>query len=114
MFFQALFFIIIGALAIFGLYQIAKYIEYKILSPAKNAVVITLIPLTGHIENAEFVIRNTNARIQAQDFGDKTIVAIVDMGMDEETREICESVCNSSRDMALFEKDQMKGILSQL
>ena len=56
---------------------------------------MTIVPICGHNEEAEYLLRSAAARVKWADNGRERRVICLDCGMDLETRMICEKLVHS-------------------
>lgn len=52
-----------------------------------------IIPIKGHKEDAEFVLRKAAIKLKWKNSGKNSSIICLDCGMDSETRKICSLVC---------------------
>ncbi len=80
--------IFVLCLAVVGLIDVFRVISL-FFCERKNAT-ITLIPICGHVEDIEMVLRNAMSSSHwMSNKGEQRIICL-DLGVDEETRDICE------------------------
>lgn len=77
-------------LSIVGLVTVVKKLAMMILKCDEGSIV-TVIPIEGHCENVEYRIRCAYERANWS-AADSQLICL-DKGMDKETREICQRVC---------------------
>lgn len=68
---------------------------------------LIVVPVTGHDEEAEFVLRSAAQRAKWMGGKDEKRVLCVDCGMDEETRHICETICREYRFMEIVTPEEL-------
>lgn len=85
--------IILVLLAIIGLAEVARVIVLFFMRSKKDKDVILVVPISGHDEEAEIVLRHAAARVKWVSGGRFRKVVCLDCGMDEETKKICSLVC---------------------
>ncbi len=85
--------IIFILLAIIGLVQIARTVVLFFMRSKKDKDVIMVVPIYGHDEEAEIVLRHAAAHVKWVSGGRFKKVVCLDCGMDEETKKICKTVC---------------------
>ena len=83
--------ILIFLFSVIGIVQTVKCITQLILIPHNQYRKFTIIPMRGHTENAELILRY-EAQFHDRKKNHKFIVA--DYGLDEETAEICHRLAN--------------------
>lgn len=77
-------------LAFIGLIEIFHLISLALFRSKSSINSIAVIPMYGHNEDAEYVLRNAASRISwINGSGSKRIICL-DVGMDDETRQICD------------------------
>ena len=88
---EAVFGIVGIVLVILGLVEVVRLITLMIFRTKKDRNVMMVVPICGHSDEVEFLIRSAAARIQWMGAGYQRILC-VDCGMDEETRKICRMI----------------------
>lgn len=78
-----------------------------LLSPGKENRMIVLVPLRGHCEETEFLLRNAVARVRRMGGKDDKVLLCVDCGMDEETRDLCIRFCTGHPEMLLVRPEEI-------
>ena len=98
-------------LAVIGLIEIFRAVSLFFLDK-KNST-ITLIPICGHVEDIEMVLRN--AMSSAQWLGNKGAQRIIclDLGVDEETRDICEIFRDEYELVELYSLEEFSAVMQQ-
>jgi hypothetical protein len=87
--------IIVGVLlsffAVVGMAEIGRCIKKYLLSPAvkRAAVVVTC---AGHDEQIEYCVRSLANKANELSLGGDRLIIVVDAGMDNETRAICDKL----------------------
>lgn len=99
-----LFAAIIGFVHIFGL------LEHRLLFRDRGTSVISLVPLNGHIEEVEILVRDL---ISSQHWNHKEqgTIVLVDIGLDEETRDICEKISKDHSGIIVCDNCELKNLL---
>jgi len=85
---QNFLYIVMAVLMIVGLVCTARTISFKLLSPQKDYKSFTVIPLEGHIEEAEYILRYER-RFQSRLEKNSTSLVVANCGMDDETYTVC-------------------------
>jgi hypothetical protein len=105
--------VILGFFAAVGFFFLCYRIASVLLTPTCRGVVTMVVPLCGHVEDAEYRLRyfadQYRKLSQREDTG---WLICLDTGMDEETRRICEGVCETVPFMNLCTKDQLEKLIS--
>ena len=93
-------------LAIIGLVQIARSVVLFFMRSKKDGDVIMVVPIRGHDEEAEIVLRHAAARVKWAGGGRFKKVVCLDCRMDDETKKICDTVCSDYDFMELKESPE--------
>lgn len=80
-------------LAVYGCVQGVRWAALRLLRPPRRTGGVWLLPLCGHCEDVEYLVRAAAARRRwnAEEAAD---VMVVDAGADEETRMLAQRVCD--------------------
>ena len=81
--------ILVVLLAVVGAAQICRTLAQLVLRTKGDNNAMMIVPISGHNEEAELLLRSAAARIQWQQGRQLQQVICLDCGMDEETREVC-------------------------
>lgn len=74
---------------IMGLVETCRLLLLWLLRPEKMEEVALVLPLTGHVEDAEYLLRSAAQSFQWDRTRCPKRLLCVDGGMDQETKEIC-------------------------
>ncbi len=77
-------------LALYGFAELLCHIAARLLGPGRECGGVWVIPVSGHREDIEVLVREAAARRLR---GRPYPVLLLDTGMDEETRRLAERVC---------------------
>lgn len=86
-----IFSVFIIVLAIIGLVEIFHIASLAIFKTQKDPTFI-IVPISGHDEEAELILRNAISKVRWLPFSDKKKVICLDLGMDDETLQICKII----------------------
>lgn len=103
--------IICVLLMIIGLVEVFRSMVLLILRKRKEDTAMTIIPIRGHNEEAEYLLRSAAAKIQWEDDSQPCRIVCLDCDMDLETRLVCERVVQSFEFMELCTMEELRGIL---
>ena len=105
-------FTIIGLiLIVIGLVEVIKMITIFFLRTKGEDNTMIIVPISGHNEEAEFLLRSAAAKVRWIDgFKDKRVICM-DCGMDDETRDICKRVVESYNFMEFKTENEIKTML---
>ena len=103
--------IIIFAAAI-GFADIVAYIEQKLVCTKSDRRAAVIIPLKGHVENAELILRGalTNFKYQEPDYAK---IFVIDLGISEETRKICKLIESNASSVVLCKQEEMERLVQK-
>ena len=96
---------------IIGLVEVFRSIVLFVLRPKGEDTAMTIVPICGHNEEAEYLLRSAAARVKWADNGRERRVICLDCGMDLETRMICEKLVHSYGFMELCTMEELQGML---
>lgn len=96
--------------AVVGFAHILSMLEQKLLHSKHQAHTITVVPLSGHVEEMELLIRELRTGRRRKE---NTNLLLVDAGMDEETRSICEKLCGEYVDLIMCDQCQVGNLLQR-
>ena len=98
---------------IIGLVEVFRNIAFFVLRPKGEDTAMTIVPIYGHNEEAEYLLRSAAARVKWADNGRERRVICLDCGMDSETRLICEKLARSYEFMELRTMEEFQGMLRE-
>ncbi|QAT49647.1 hypothetical protein EQM14_07595 [Caproiciproducens sp. NJN-50] len=90
--FEILFKTLFVLFAILGIVEAFRMFLFWLLKTENPGKLYLVISISGHDENAELVLRSACERIRWIPDGNTELI-VIDRGMDEETRQICEMAC---------------------
>ena len=97
--------IVLLLLVLLGLVYIMRLIMMQLLSPEKESDFVILVPISGHREDAELILRSAAARVRW--FGRRrTVITVLDCGMDEETTQLCRRLCREIRCAEMISREE--------
>ena len=100
-------------LAVIGLSAVCYKLADFLLRPAYQTEMIVILPFSGHVENMEQQLRYYIAKYKKlQKNPEVGWLICLDEGMTEETRHICELVCNDYEFMNLCTVEQLQKLIS--
>ena len=79
--------------SILGIVDVIRMVVFALLKPKRGLRMVVTVPLSGHREDVEYMIRSAVARAKWSDTR-QTLVFVVDCGMDHDTYELCRLFCN--------------------
>lgn len=106
--------IFVLCLAVVGLIEIFKVISVSFFNTKNiDGSAIFLIPIYGHDEEIEMILRNAMSNAKwFSNMGNRRIVCL-DLGMDEETRQICEIISEEHTLVEVYSLDEFNEIMEQ-
>lgn len=85
--------IMIGVfLVILGLVELFRMAAFQLLRTKGESDIMIIVPVYGHNEEAELLLRSAAARVKWTGGMSQQRVVCLDCGMDEETKEICQTI----------------------
>lgn len=92
--------------SLFGIISLIQILAVHIFERNVRENAVLLLPVKGHEERIEWMVRNLLAERERRRVG------ILDLGMDKETREIAERLTKSSPVLSLLEQDGVLDFLN--
>lgn len=106
-------YIAIAAAAIIGVAHMIKIVKNRALCSGKKYSIITVVPISGHIEDAELMMRHMMSCQEGKGICREDILIIVDMGLDAQTREICERFSKKEERLIVCDDYQIGHLIQQ-
>jgi hypothetical protein len=97
---------IFAILAVIGTVEVIRAVWRCILKTKNQGKLVLMLPLTGHEEQAEAIIRSAMDRTDW--IGGGAQVVCLDCGMDIETRRICEIICADNPEIILCTPEEFQ------
>ncbi len=91
---ETIFYILCTLLALVGLSDITKTIVVKLFAIDKNDNFVVIVPVKGHNEQIEHILRNTYCKLKWNNLLYKKDIICLDLGIDKETKQICKNMSN--------------------
>ncbi len=79
-------------LLIIGLVEVIRYAILKIMTVKDDSNELLVLPIYGHNEEAEFLLRSAATKLRWNDLNNEKLIVCLDCGMDEETKHICNTI----------------------
>lgn len=98
-------------LVLVGVVSIMHTIALKMVMPSHPQSLMLLMPVSQKNEELELALRDADLRARIFGGGLCQKVIILDCGMDEESRRICEATCKSSSAMTVCGCDELPELL---
>lgn len=83
----------IVVLAIWGIVDLIRRLEQYLLSGKEKQYHIVVIPLQGHVENLEYIVRCAASQNLWHNKAMDAEVVLLDQGLDNESKAMCRSLC---------------------
>ncbi|MEG1996605.1 MAG: hypothetical protein RR036_03750 [Oscillospiraceae bacterium] len=91
--------------SLIGIFSIAFAFFEKMLCASSSKDAVMLLPISGHNENVEYIVRSITAKTN-------TKVFIIDMGIDYETQQICNVLSNNIKAISFLKKDDFLTLIN--
>lgn len=101
-------FIILSVFIIYCLVQISVLLQQFLVKDAHSVRSLVVVALSGKMEDVEFVVRKYLLKYRVDR---KTQIVLVDMGLDDQTRNICERFCRTHSGIIFCSNSQLNSIL---
>lgn len=99
-----LLYIVVFFLALVGLNELIRYVLYLLFAP-KNSCCVLVVPLSNN-EDAEIKLRGAIEKINILGGADTTQLIVLDLGLDDLTRDVCYRISSQSRRITLLKKEE--------
>ena len=96
---------------VLGLNETCRLLLMWLLKPEKIAESVLLIPLSGHVEDAEYLLRGAAEPFRWEKHKQPRRFICVDGGMDRETLEICRCLQKELPFLEICRPEELSGIL---
>ena len=111
---EVVFSVFVLCLSVVGLIEIFKIISVSFLSQKEfSENTVLLIPVYGHNESIEMVLRNAIASGKWLSGTKSRPVICLDLGMDAETKKICEIFCEEYDFIELYSLEDFNKVMHQ-
>lgn len=98
--------------AVIGIAEILRTVAMCILSPKNEDKMIIIVPIKGHREDVEMLLRGASYKAKFCNVRKTPKLIILDCGMDDETLDICRVYCKEFNSEIRYYKDEMESVLS--
>lgn len=85
--------VLVAFLAIVGLTEVCRFLILWLLQPRKAGRMVVLLAVQGHDEEMEYRLKSVAEKMKWMNGTENKEIVCVDCGMDEETKTICEKIC---------------------
>lgn len=89
---EVIFSVVMMFLAVIGLIEFIRIISLSIFKVKNDKNAILVVPMSGHDEEAEMILRNAISRAKWISGVDNRKIVCLDFNMDNETRQICDII----------------------
>lgn len=89
-------------LALFGCAELIRRLVLRVMAPSGHEGGILVIPVSGHREDIEYIVRCASVRRGWGRGPDSRPILILDAGMDGETRRLAEAACAETKGVDLY------------
>lgn len=107
--------IMIGVfLVIIGLVEVFRMISFLFLRTKGENDIMIIVPVCGHNEEAELLLRSAAARVKWTGGMSQQKVVCLDCGMDEETKAVCDTISQDYSFMNVCTLSEFDGLFGKL
>lgn len=110
---EVIFSLVILFLSTVGLIEIFRIIFVSLNKSELNKNIITLLPIYGHVEDIEMLLRSAKYDEINFDSKNNRHIMCLDLGMDDETRRICEIFSQENENIDLCSLKEFNDIMEQ-
>lgn len=98
-------------LAVWGLVDLIRRLEQYLLSGKERQYHIVVIPLQGHVENLEYIVRCAQSQDSWHNKANGSEIVLLDNGLDNESKAMCQTLCREGS-VALCDPQTAKDVIS--
>ncbi len=95
---------------VIGLAEVICFIEERFMDMGPKKTVVSVIPVQGHMEKAEYILRSAVFELEGIRHHDVCVI-VVDKGADEETRQVCSLMSKEFSCISVCDEKQLPGLL---
>lgn len=99
---------VVLVLALYGCAELIRRVVRAVMSPSRGCEGVWVIPISGHREDVEYIVRAAAAQ-RGRFGGPKGRILLLDAGMDEETRRLAEQACRDVGTVDMIEENKLSG-----
>lgn len=99
-------------LALIGVVEVVRALLLVFFPPKKGINYLLVVPLFGHIEDVEYILRNAALRARLIGGAGYSSLIVLDCGLDTETRDICATVCKELGYSLVCSCEEFKDIIT--
>lgn len=103
--------ILLVLLAALGLTEVIRILVLKITTTGRSGRMVVIIPVSGHHDDIEYVLRSAAQRLKWMDGQKDVQIYCLDYGMDNETLRICRLVSAEYGFMKIVQPEQLDAYL---
>ena len=104
---------VIAVAAVIGFAEVIGWIQQKIIYGRNKFETVSVVPFTGHVENAELIVRDALNSLRWNNRRSPNTLIIIDAGMDSETRCICDILSEDLDGVAVCPQEDAGGVLAE-
>ena len=86
--------VLLVVFAVIGVIAFVREISYYLFRYKNDNSIMFVTPIDGKCDDAEFMLRSAAAKVKWVSRGKHNYVICLDCDMDDETKRICENICN--------------------
>lgn len=104
--------VVVLLLAVYGCAQLVRWVALRLLTPPKGINGIWIVPLFGHREDAEYLIRSASTyRRWNGRFGSE--MCLLDIGMDDETARLVRRLCAEKTGVQVLNVEELPAFFNE-
>lgn len=105
--------VLLVVFAVIGIISFVREISYYLFRYKNDNSIMFITPIDGKCEDAELMLRSAVAKVKWVSRGKYDYVICLDCDMDEETKKICENICEEYGFAKLMSKNEFFEILGR-
>ncbi len=103
--------VLLVVFAVIGVIAFVSEVSYYLFRYKKDNTVMFVTPVNGRCEDAEMMLRSAAAKVKWASRGKHSFVICLDCDMDDETKRICERICDDYGFAKLIDKNEFFELL---
>ena len=108
--FEILMKIVFALFAVLGMAEAFRWLLFWLLKTKNPGKLYLILRMRGHDEEAELVLRSAGERVKWLGSAEAELL-LIDCGMDEETRRICDAAAGEMPELRLCRPDEVEQII---
>ncbi len=97
--------------AVIGVISFVRFLSFYLFRYKNDNSIMFITPIDGKCEDAEFMLRSAAAKVRWVSRGKYDYVICLNCEMDDETKKVCENICEEYGFAKLIEKNEFMELI---